>query len=223
MSYGGSQIAGRDIHGLINTRDLASDSPPLNMTKVHEIHGYILTNRPDIVILNETWLKRSILDSEVLPDNYKVFRLDRSLKSHPIDPMQPKKFRKNGGGILIAHRSDIDISSVKFTKAGVQAELLSVVLRTQSGKKYCISTFYRVGTLDMDNFDQFKKHFIALAEGKKLQRHILVGDFNMPGVSWPDGHTSCQLHLSFVNFLTCDLGHTQLVNIPTHKSGHVLA
>ena len=211
-----------NIHGFINTRDLASNSPPLNMTKVHEIHGYIFTNRPDIVILNETWLKRSILSSEVLPDNYKVFRMDRSLKSHPVDPMQPKKFRKNGGGILIAHRCDIDISSIKFTKVSVEAELLSVILKTKSGKTFCISTFYRVGTLGMENFDQFKKHFIALATSKKLQRHILVGDFNMPGVSWPDGHTSCELHLNFINFLKCDLGHDQLVSVPTHKAGCVL-
>ena len=127
-----------NIHGFINTRDLASETPPLNMTKVHEIHGYIFTHKPDIVILNETWLKRSILSNEVLPDNYKVFRVDRSLKSHPIDPIRPKKFRKNGGGVLIAHRCDIDISSVKFTKVSVQAELLSVSLKTQCGKKFCI-------------------------------------------------------------------------------------
>jgi len=211
-----------NIHGFINTRDLASTSPPLNMTKVHEIHGYIFTNRPDIVILNETWLKKSILDSEVLPDNYKVFRVDRSLKSHPMDPIQPKKFRKNGGGILIAHRCDIDISSIKFTKVSVEAELMSVILKTISGKSFCISTFYRVGTLGKDNFDQFKKHFIALAENKKLHRHILVGDFNMPDVSWPDGSTSCELHSSFINFLTCDLGHEQLVSVSTHKAGRVL-
>ena len=158
----------------------------------------------------------------MLPDNYKVFRLDRSLKSHPIDPIRPKKIRKNGGGVLIAHRCDIDISSVKFTKVSVQAELLSVSLKTQCGKKFCISTFYRVGTLGMDNFDQFRKHFMALAAGKKLQRHVLVGDFNMPDVSWPDGLTPCELQANFLSFLTVDLGHTQLVSSPTHRLGHVL-
>ncbi len=37
-----------NIQGFVNTRDLASNSPPLNMTKVHEINGYVFTNRPDI-------------------------------------------------------------------------------------------------------------------------------------------------------------------------------
>ena len=215
-------IVYNNIRGFVNARDLASDSPPLNMTKVHEIHGYIYTHRPDVVILNETWLKRSILSNEVLPDNYKVFRVDRTLKSHPFDQARPKKFRKNGGGVLIAHRADIDISSVKFTKVCVQAELLSVVIKNQCGRQFCISTFYRVGTLGLDNFEHFKKHFMALATERKIQRHILIGDFNLDDVSWPDGQTSCELQSYFVNFLTDDLGHTQLVSSPTHKDGNVL-
>ena len=83
-----------NVQGLINTRDLASENPPLNMTKMHEFHGYLHTNKPDIVILNETWLKKSILDTEILPDNYKIFRLDRSQKTHPWDPTQPKNSEK---------------------------------------------------------------------------------------------------------------------------------
>ena len=125
-------------------------------------------------------------------------------------------------GVLIAHRTDIDISSVKFSKVSVQAELLSVIIKTQCGRNFCISTFYRVGTLGLDNFESFKKHFVTLASARKLQRHILVGDFNLASVSWPDGQSSCQLHSSFVNFLTDDLGHTQLINSPTHKSGNTL-
>ena len=204
-----------NVHGFLNTRDLASGTPPLNMTKIHEFHGYIYKHKPHIIILNETWLKNSILSNEVLPDKYKVFRLDRSLRSHPVDATQPKKFRKNGGGVLIAHRTDIDISSVKLSKVSVQAELLSVIIKTQCGRNFCISTFYRVGTLGLDNFESFKKHFVTLASARKLQRHILVGDFNLASVSWPDGQSSCQLHSSFVNFLTDDLGHTQLIKLLT--------
>ena len=41
-------------------------------------------------------------------DVYKVSRLDKSAKTHPIDPNNPNKFRKNGGGVLIAIRRDMD-------------------------------------------------------------------------------------------------------------------
>ena len=211
-----------NVQGFVNTRDLASDSPPLNMTKVHEIHGYIYTNEPDAIILNETWLKTSIRNIEVIPDNYKVFRIDRSSKSHPWDPARPKKFRKNGGGVLIALRNDLNLSSVKFTKVKVQAELLSIILKTESGRKFTISTFYRVGTLGLENFKEFERHFRTLALDKKLQRHVLIGDFNFSDVTWPEGQTSCDVQHKFLDFLIGDLGHTQLINHPTHKSGNIL-
>ena len=211
-----------NVQGFINTRDLTSNSPPLNMTKVHEMNGYIFSNRPDIILLNETWLKRSILSKEIFPDSYKLFRIDRSTKTHPYDPNRPKKFRKNGGGVLIACRSDLDITSCKFSKINVQAEVLSVTFKTKCGKTFCLSTFYRVGTLGSENFDEFHKHITSLATSRKLGKHILIGDFNFPEVSWPDATTSCELHGKFLDFLIGDLGHTQLITTPTHKSGHIL-
>ena len=74
----------------------------LNVTKVHELNHSISIRKPDIIVYNETWLKKSIHDSEVLPtDTFKVFRLDRSNHTHPPDPDNNRKFRANGGGVLI--------------------------------------------------------------------------------------------------------------------------
>ena len=59
-------------------------------------------------MFNETWLKKSVGDREVIEDPvYKVYRLDRSNVSHPPDPDNPNKYRKYGGGVLIAFRTDI--------------------------------------------------------------------------------------------------------------------
>ena len=56
----------------------------------------------------------------------KPFRLDRSPKTHPPDPKDPKKFRKNGEGFFIGIRRDLDIKSskVKFKCAGDITELV---------------------------------------------------------------------------------------------------
>ena len=81
---------------------------------------------------------------------------------------------------------------------------------------------YRVGTLGPENFDEFKKHFKALALANKLHKHILVGDFNFKDVSWPGGSTTSELQQKFIDFLINDLGHTQLVENSTHKSGNTL-
>ena len=58
-----------NIQGLIDIRDIKSKEPQLNTTKLYELHGHILTTKPDVIILNETWLKKSILDTQVLPQN----------------------------------------------------------------------------------------------------------------------------------------------------------
>ena len=59
--------------------------------------------------------------------NCTVFRSDSSQLTHPSDPSDPKKFRKYGGGVLIAVRSDID-ASVKRISMRKGAEIVSVEL-----------------------------------------------------------------------------------------------
>ena len=119
-----------------------------------------------------------------------------------------KKFRKNGGGVLIEHRNDLDVVSNKINIANAQAELLSVMLRLPFGKKLCISTFYRVRTLGIENFTEFSNHFNLLASKNRIDKHILIGDLNLNNVVWPDGHTNCYLQKSFVEFLINDLNLT---------------
>ena len=158
----------------------------------------------------------------MLPSFYNIIRVDRSSKTHPCDPKFPKKFRKNGGGVLIAYRTDIDISVSKLSLVSCQAELLSVVLKFPNDEKLCVSTVYRVGTLGFDNFREIKKHLEILAKKQKLNKHFLVGDINFSEVAWPEGSTSCELHRSFLEFFSGDLGHVQMISAATHKSGNVL-
>ena len=110
------------------------------------------------------------------------------------------------------------------TVANAQAELLSqsIMFRLPSGKKLCISTFYRVGTLGIENFTKFCNHFKLLASKNRIDKHILIGDLNLNNVLWPHGHTNCCLQKSFVDFLINDLSHTQLISSPTHTAGNIL-
>ena len=125
-----------NVQGLIDIRDLKSKEPQLNMTKLYELHGHIFTTKPDVIILNETWLKKSILDTQVLPQNYKIRRVDMTVKTHTWDPSH---------GVLIAHRTDIDVESTEVGVIKVQAEILTIILKLPSGKRLSLSTFYRVG------------------------------------------------------------------------------
>ena len=157
----------QNVHGLIPFGELANEHPMLDNTKCHEISNYLSHSKMDIAILNETWLKKSVLDSEFLhPNQYKIFRADRSKKTHPPDLSNPSRFKRNGGGVLIAVRTDLNLSS-KQIQLGGGAEILAVEFTTGTGVKFVICTCYRVGTLGMENHDKIISSLKQLLHRKK--------------------------------------------------------
>jgi len=56
---------------------------------------------PDIVIACETWLNQSILNSEIIPSDYKLYRCDRD---------------DSYGGVFIAVKSSINSQLVHHVK-----------------------------------------------------------------------------------------------------------
>ena len=51
----------QSVQGLIPFTELNETHPNLDNTKLSELHVYVYDKQPDIIILNETWLKKSIL------------------------------------------------------------------------------------------------------------------------------------------------------------------
>ena len=85
----------QNVRGLIPWSDLGNSHPNLDQTKISELQLYLYSQHPDVVILNETWLKPCIKDNEIIREqDYKIFRLDRNENTHPMDPDNPSKFRK---------------------------------------------------------------------------------------------------------------------------------
>ena len=116
----------------------------LNVTKCLELSTFLLDSKIDIAILNETWLKSTIKDNEILDsEKFKLFRCDRSPKTHPSDPKNPKKFRVNGGGVLIAVKNDLHFTS-KQIKLCCEAEILAVEFTLSNGTKFVICTCWRL-------------------------------------------------------------------------------
>ena len=110
----------QNVQGLIPFSNLSFVHPVLDRTKIGELNCYIHINRPDVVILNETWLKKSISDHEVIEDPvYKIFRKDRkivleavknSFHSSHIHPFAfaDETFRKDREIVLAAVKKDSD-------------------------------------------------------------------------------------------------------------------
>ena len=87
----------QNVQGLIPFGSLTDQHPNLHITKIYELQAYIFEKNPDIIILNETWLKPTILSSEIFPKQYNVFRLDRSPSLIQSIPLTQKSLGKMEG------------------------------------------------------------------------------------------------------------------------------
>ena len=214
----------QNVQGLVPFSELGEENPSLNQTKLYELQAHVYSKSPDIVVLNETWLKNSINDNEIFPpEAYKIFRCDRNLESHPPDPNNPRRFRKNGGGVLIAVKSSLDIKSKKITTA-CPAEVLSIEITLQNNTKFCVSTIYRVGTLGTRNQSALKDYYSTILKTKKFSKIFVIGDLNLPNISateWKSGRCRLPLDQAFLEMFN-DLGLVQCIEEPTHRHGNIL-
>ena len=213
-------VAYQNIQGLIPFSQLNEENPTLDVTKSMELNLFINEQKPDILVLNETWLKSSIKNNELLPPNYKIFRIDRSLKSHPPCPTNPTKYRRNGGGVLIAIRSDIDIVS-QSVNLKCNAEILGVELLLSDGKKVLICSCYRVGTLGASNHSQIDNYLKSIKRKRKINSIYMIGDMNLAHANWDTLSSTDHVEQSFINTF-CELGFDQLIQCPTHIKGNLL-
>ena len=211
----------QNIQGLIPFSYLGIDHPILNDSKILELNHYVQNFTPDVVVLNETWLKPTILNNEILANAmYNTFRLDRSPDTHPIDKCNPNKFRKNGGGVLIAVHNQLSVTS-RIIPLKCMAEMLALELIFENNTKIIIVTCYRVGTLGLENADEILKALKLLSRKNSVKKLILVGDFNLPKIDWSNGTGTSTLENIFLDgFAEC--GMIQCVHEATHTKNSIL-
>ena len=167
---------------------------------------YVLEHyRPDIFALAETKLIPSILDREIC-DGYTVYRLDRKCSGVG-----------RGGGVLIgiSESSNITVNNISSSKTG---ELLYLNLSV-SGFSFMFAVYYRRPSLT--SVDDFIEWYHTASSNNQL----IVGDFNLPDISWPEqtlkNRNSVVMCQSFLNLLnSSDL--EQKISTPTHNRGNIL-
>ena len=215
-------VAYQNVQGLIPFYELGKKNPELDSVKISELNNYLSKFRPSIVMLNETWLKSCINDSEIICDelDYKIFREDRTSRTHPPDPYDPKKFKKHAGGVLIAIDRNLDIESVKVSYKA-SAEIIAATLTFKSGKKIVLCTCYRVGTLGEYNLKEINSYLKKIRSRRGISSVIITGDFNLPSIDWDNHYSEVAIETSFLDMFN-NLGMDQLINEPTHKLGNTL-
>ena len=151
---------------------------------------------------------------------YKIFRRDRCPETHPIDLSNPKKFRRNGGGVLIVVNNKLSVQTNVITLKH-EAEILAVEITLENKTKIIIATCYRVGTLGMRNADEILKALRIITRKKSVKKRVMIGDFNLPHINRANGTGNSVLDNTFLNgFAEC--GMVQCIQTATHTKGSIL-
>ena len=87
-----------------------------------------------------------------------------------LHPLNPRKYRKRGGRVIIAVNRIVDIQSKKVGKR-VKAEILSVEQK-RGNDIFCITACYRVGTLRDENCREVEKHLRSVTKVNKIKNII---------------------------------------------------
>jgi len=151
-----------------------------------------------LIAITETWLTENIFDSEILPNQYIIYRNDR---------------QSRGGGVLLAVQTHI---SSKLLSSPTNLEMLTVELNLSKRIIICVVYFPPNPTVS-----QIRSLSDHLSEFQQPYNVILLGDFNLPDINWETMCGNCQASDDFCD-MTFELNLIQLITCPTHIHGNIL-
>ena len=137
-------------------------------TKQTELRDVLESYDCDILGVTETWLNNSVKFSAITSD-YQVFRQDREHGS--------------GGGVMLVVKHCLPGRLIKSVVVG-RSECLFVDVRytTSDYIRYCL--IYRPPDTTLDeSLELFDVIYNCL---KNVKLFLLLGDFNLPDISWCD-------------------------------------
>ena len=195
-------------------------------SKVQFIEDILLEKRQLFVALTETWL-RDETAVELAINGYKLLRSDRKRKK--------KNKGRNSGGVALYLREDIAATTDTILEYSNGVIEFLVVYSKQ--ENLLITVLYRQpndsshGNLStkVEFADSIKTLNSTLSSIKgETPDVVLCGDFNLPGVNWPDETVTTATPIDIRNMfddlkqLNDEYFLSQVINHPTHKDGNVL-
>ena len=162
------------------------------------------SSNPDIILGCETWLKPEILDSEIVPPEYKLFRHDR----------------KDGyGGTLIAMRQSYIAEELPSSNSSL--ELTCVKINLIRNHPLIVCCAYRPPNRNVEYQENLCKEIHTIAMNNKDSALWIAGDLNLPDIKWSTESIHGNRYPTKINQLmldvTQDLTMEQVVKFPTRK------
>ncbi len=171
--------------------------------KISELHSKIDDLNLDFIFVTESWLSDVVTDAMLVPARkFHVVRHDRN---------------KSGGGVCAFVNKKFNIAPIANT-GGVEITAFDVIF---ANNKYRFIVCYRPPYYNADAMNYLTAFIDCLNSLCGVNYNVfIVGDFNLPHISWSD--LSClPVHVNFSDqFLQfiCDQGLTQCVLAPTRET-----
>ena len=165
-------------------------------TNVGELtHRFILTKKPDIVFVTETFLDDNIPSTYARIRGYSTWiRRDRSTQ---------------GGGVALCHKSSLDLT-VLDTPIPERLEIIIFKIKGAGGRGILCMGCYRPPTQGTILVDFIAENIDRLMTVHQCDNVLILGDLNPPGI-----------RIAFESLLAVfDLQNH--VTFPTHRSGSLL-
>ncbi|XP_043471602.1 uncharacterized protein LOC122504518 [Leptopilina heterotoma] len=183
-------------------------------TKLQDLRVSVRSADYDCIVLTETWLNDCIDTQELSFDNYDVFRFDRNVLTGE---------GSRGGGVLVAVKRHLN--AVLLSTNCKTIEHLFVKIGYFS---LIIGAFYIPPCASLDTFSCLCRTFEDLLIPESQNPVCIVGDFNVPFISWNNNNKnepsctaklncSIKLHKDIANVIsdTLDfLDFSQINKIP---------
>ena len=123
-----------------------------------------------LIAITETWLKEHITDAQILLPDYQILRSDR-------------KNRGRGGTLLYIHNNFPTTNVVHFDDSICEAVICNV-----DSLNYIVASIYRPPNTDNESFNKMlnllQSHINKQTENNKHKNILIVGDFNLPHLTW---------------------------------------
>ena len=159
----------------LNTRSVKSfitieNNPSNKICKITLLQELVYSGNYEVICICETWLNETVLDSELLP-GFNVFRKDRK--------------GKIGGGVLIAVKEKLQATRrCDLERDG--AEFVVVHFNKVNTSSVILYTYYRPPQYYSDSLKLLNNSLLSNPECSCI---VLVGDFNLPYISWLDSQS----------------------------------
>ena len=134
--------------------------------KQSELMTFVNLHDIDILCGTESHLDETILNSEIFPQNFNIFRKDRNI---------------HGCGVFVMVKNTLLSSQVD---TGVSCEIVWICIHNKAAHILIVGSFYCPPQSPISVLEELAKYIMYIKTEYPSSKVILAGDFNSPGIDW---------------------------------------